>query len=116
MWEKWFEAVRLAITAKANIQVEKLLRPKPQNAELDYPHEPMYEPPTSDETTAEKRPCGRRQSPYVDKIPWEEADTKIKSRVYLSLGQEATNIFHQRNPHTEMSPNRYICGTTERNI
>ena len=55
VWEKWFETVKLAITAKENIQREKLLRPKPQNAELDYPHEPLYEPPTSDETTAEKR-------------------------------------------------------------
>ena len=35
-------------------------------------------------------------------MPWEEADTKIKSLLYLSLGQEATNIFHQKNP-TEMS-------------
>ena len=51
--EKWFETAKLAITAKENIQVEKLLRPKPQNRELDYLHEPMYEPPTSDETTAE---------------------------------------------------------------
>ena len=25
VWEKWFETVKLAITAKENIQVEKLL-------------------------------------------------------------------------------------------
>ena len=120
VWEKWFETVKLAITAKENIQVEKLLRPGPQNAELDYPHEPLYEPPTSDETTAEKRQREQRnikrkvdwqnqclavedKGPYIDNTPWDEADTKIKSLIYLSLGQEATNIFHQRNPHTEMS-------------
>ena len=40
---------------------------------------------------------------YVDNIPWDEADTKIKSLIHFSIGQEATNIFHQRNPHTEMS-------------
>ena len=55
VWEKWSETVKLAITAKENIYVEKLLRPKPHNRELDYPHEPMYEPLISDETTAEKR-------------------------------------------------------------
>ena len=120
VWEKWFETVKLAITAKENIQVEKLLRPRPQNAELDYPHEPCYEPPTSDETTAKKRQREQRnikrkvdwqnqclavedKGPYIDNTPWDEADTKIKSLIYLSLGQEATNIFHQRNPHTEMS-------------
>ena len=120
VWEKWFETVKLAITAKENIQVEKLLRPRRQSAELDYPHEPCYEPPTSDETTAEKRQREQRnikrkvdwqnqclavedKGPYIDNTPWDEADTKIKSLIYLSLGQEATNIFHQRNPHTEMS-------------
>ena len=98
----------------------KTLRPKPHNRELDYPHEPMYEPPTSDETTAEKRQREQRniirkvhwqnrclatedKGSYVDNIAWDEADTKIKSLIYLSLGQEATNIFHHRNPHTEMS-------------
>ena len=52
--EKWFETVKLAITAKENIQVEKLLRPGPQNAELDYPHEPLYEPPKSDKQQPRK--------------------------------------------------------------
>ena len=120
MREKWFETAKLAITAKKNIQVEKLLRPKPQNTELDYPHEPMYEPPTSDETTVEKRQREKRnikrkvdlqnqclaiedKGPCLDNIPWDEADTKIKSLIYLSPRHEATNIFHQRNPHTEMS-------------
>ena len=93
---------------------------KQQNTELDYPHEPMYEPPTSDETTDEKRQREQRNNkhkvdwqnqclaiedkgPYVDNIPWDVADTKTKSLIYLSLRQEATNIFHHRNPHTEMS-------------
>ena len=119
VWDKWFETAKLAITAKENIQVEKLLRPNPQNRELDYSHETMYELPTSDERAAEKRQREQRnikrkfdwqnqclavgdKGPNVDKIPWDEADTK-KSLIYLSLGQEAANIFHQRNPHREMS-------------
>ena len=39
----------------------------------------------------------------MENIPWDEVDTKIKSLICLSLGQETTNILHQRNPHTEMS-------------
>ena len=106
---------KTGITATENIQVEKLLWPKSQNAELDNPHEPTYKPPTADETTAEKMQREQRdikrkvnwqnqclavedKGPYVDNIPWDEADTEIKSLIYLSLGQEATNIFHQRNP------------------
>ena len=54
-WEKWFSTAKLAIEEKDNVQVNKLLRLNPGNSELEYPHEPMYEPPTSDETTAKKR-------------------------------------------------------------
>ena len=78
VWEKWFETVKLAITAKENIQVEKLLRPKPQNRELDYPHEPMYEPPTSDETTAEKRQ--REQRNIKRKVDWQNQCLAIEDK------------------------------------
>ena len=37
---------------------------------------------------------------YVDRYPWDEADTKIQSLLYLSIGQERTGIYHQNNPHT----------------
>ena len=36
----------------------------------------------------------------IDRYTWEEADLKVKSLTYLSLGTDATRIFHQRNPHT----------------
>ena len=38
----------------------------------------------------------------VDNIPWDDADNKAKSLIYLSLGSQATNIFHQRFPHTDL--------------
>ena len=118
-WEKWFSKAKVAIIAKGSIQVDKLLRLRPTSAELDYTQEPINEPTTSDETKAEKRQREQRNTkrkvdwqtqcqgiedkgPYVDNIPRDEANTTIKSLLYLSLGQEATNIFHQRNPHTKM--------------
>ena len=94
--EKWLETVKLAIIAKENFQEDKIIRQKPENGEIDYPNELMYEPPTADETTAEKRQTEQRnikreadwqnqglaieyKGPYVDNIPWDEADTKIKN-------------------------------------
>ena len=38
----------------------------------------------------------------VDNTPWDEADNKAKSFIYLSLGAQAINIFHQRFPHTDL--------------
>ena len=119
-WEKWITTTNLAISAKENIQVENLLRPKPTAEELEYPQEPTYEPALPDETTAEKRQREQRntkrkvdwknqcqavedQGPMINNGNWDEVDNKVKSLIYLSLGTEGTNIFHQRNPHTELS-------------
>ena len=119
-WEKWITTTKLAISAKENIQVEKLLRPKPRVQELDYPQEPIYQPALPDGTTAEKRQREQRnikrkvdwknqcqavedQGPMIDNAKWAEVDNKVKSLIYISLGTEGTNIFHQRNPHTELS-------------
>ena len=118
-WEKWLATIKLAIMVKENIQVDKLLQPKPENEELDYPTEPHYEQALPDETTAERRQREQRnvkrgtdwqnnckeiedKGPQVDNIPWDEADNKTKSHIYLSLGAQATNIFHQRFPHTDI--------------
>ena len=45
----------------------------------------------------------------IDKLPWDEADLKVKSLIYLSLGAEGTRTFHQRNPHTRIER----CTTNE---
>ena len=39
----------------------------------------------------------------IDNSKWDEVDNKVKRLIYLSLGTEGTNIFHQRNPNTELS-------------
>ena len=38
----------------------------------------------------------------IDRIPWDEADLKVKSLIYLSLGSEGTRTYHQRNPHSRI--------------
>ena len=55
VWEKWFSTAKLAIFTKESIQLDKLLSPRPTSSKLGYPQEPIYEPPTSDDTAAEKR-------------------------------------------------------------
>ena len=118
-WEKWITTTKVDISANENIQVEKLLRPKPAAEELDYPQEPIYEPALPDETTAKKR---QREQRNLKKIRLEKSmannrgqrsnDRKFKrgrsrqqskSLIHLSLGTKGTNIFHQRNPDTELS-------------
>ena len=41
--KKWFSTAKLAIIAKESLQVDKILRPHPTSAELEYPQEPIYE-------------------------------------------------------------------------
>ena len=43
-----------------------------------------------------------RKGALVDRIPWDEADTKVKSLIYLSLGAEARRTYHQKKSHREI--------------
>ena len=45
----------------------------------------------------------------IDRTPWDEADLKVKSLIYLSLGTEGCRTYHQRNPHTRIER----CKTNE---
>ena len=117
-WEKWI-TTKLAITAKENIQVEQLLRPRPTREELDRPQKPIYESALSFETTTDKRQREQQninrkvdckiacqsvedKGPMMDNFKWDEKDNKVKSLIYLALTTEGTNIFHQCNPQTEL--------------
>ena len=42
------------------------------------------------------------QGPMINNSKWDEVDNKVKNVIYLSLGTEGTNIFHRRNPRTEL--------------
>ena len=45
----------------------------------------------------------------IDRTPWDEADLKVKSLIYLLLGTEGCRTYHQRSPHTRIEP----CTTNE---
>ena len=125
-WQTWLSTFKMAVMAKENMQVEQLLRNKPKLNDLFYPTIPSYEERIENSNEEEDRKreirnerqkddweneCKHFQNrgPMLDKYTWDEADLKIKSVIYLSLGTEATRIFHQRNPHTLIDR----CSTNE---
>ena len=118
-WQPWLATFKMAVMAQHNIEVEKLLRLKPAWTELFYPTMPTLEEELDNETREASRQREQRnekrrvdceneckiietKGPTVDRIPWNEADMKVKSLIYLSLGAEACRTFHQRNPHTRI--------------
>ena len=125
-WTTWFGTLKMAIMARDNLQVDKLLKLKPTRAELFYPTLPTYEDALEGETEDEERQREQRnerrkvdwenecnqieqKGPMIDRIPGDEADQKVKSLIYLSLGAEGTRTYHQRNPHTRIER----CTTNE---
>ena len=107
----------MALMARDNLQVDKLLKLKPTRAELFYrtlpTHEESFDGETEDvERQREQRNERRKvdweneckqidqRGPMIDRIHWNEADLKVKSLIYLSLGSEGSKTYHQRNPHT----------------
>ena len=104
--------------ARDNLQVDKLLKFKPTRTELLYPTLPTYEEPFDGKTDDEERQRDQRnerkvdweneckqveqKGPMIDRIPWDEADLKVKSLICLSLGSEGSRTYHQRNPYTKI--------------
>ena len=79
------------------------------------PQEPGYELPIERETQSQTRDRNIRNQekkiqwdnqcaqldnlgPTVDRIPWEEADIKVRSYIYLSLGNEGQRRLSQHFP------------------
>ena len=109
----------MAIRAFDSIEVDKLLRLKPQTTDLFDPKLPIYEeePERQTQVAARNREqrnerrrvdfendCKfiERKGAIVDRIPWVEAERKVKNVIYLSLGAEARRTYHQKNPHTQI--------------
>ena len=102
-WDKWISTVKLTIMAKENIQIEKLLQPKPGIEDLDYPKRQREQRNQKRRTDWQNDfKVIEEKGPMVDNITWDDADNKAKNLIYLSLGAQATNIFHQRFPHTDL--------------
>ena len=125
-WSTWFGTLEMAIMVRDNLVVDKLLRLKPARSELFYPTLPTYEDPFEGETEDEELQREQRnekrkvdweneckqieyKGPMIDRTPWDEADLKVKSLIYLSFDTEGCRTYHQRNPHTRIER----CTTNE---
>ena len=100
-WDKWNQQLFLGIVAKDGVNLKKLLQQLLLSS-YTKPQEPGYELPIEGETgkqirdrnlrNQEKRVAWENQCQRldnlgrtVDKIPWEEADNKCRSYIYLCL-------------------------------
>ena len=116
-WLSWLSTFNLAVMAKENLHVDQLLQLKPTLADFFYPTVQSYEEViegVNEEETRKRHISNERQrvdwenecrairnrGPLIDRYTWDEADIKVKSLKYLSIGTEASQIYHQRNPHT----------------
>ena len=54
-WDQWFSTFKLAVMAKGNLKVDKLLRTKPTPVDLFYPAMPSLEDPRPNESEEEAR-------------------------------------------------------------
>ena len=109
-WEEWSDLFQLAIIAKENIDIENLL-----NSSVGYhPLPPTLENPPENESDAQKTSRIERnireQKRFDDEemasiksetkkfngMRLEEADKKLRSILYLALGNEGKKIFGQK--------------------
>ena len=109
-WEEWSDLFHLTIIAKENIDIENLLNP----SERHHPQLSRFENPMDGETdnqrqsrreinTQEQRRYDEEESASIKSetkkfngMRLEEADKKLRSVLYLALGNEAKRIFGQK--------------------
>ena len=112
-WTQWFSTFKLAVMAKENLKVDKLLRTKPTPADLFYPAMPKLKDPTPNESEEEtkKRDIMNARRKTVKQSNSEDltlADTRGRSRhenkeftIYLNWTRRKI-IYHQNNPHRKI--------------
>ena len=77
-WPNWFGTLKKAIVARNKLNVDKLLKLKPTNAQLLYPTLPAYEDAVEGETVDEERQ--REQQDERRKVDWEYECKQIERK------------------------------------
>ena len=107
----------MTLVAKTNIELDDILRGKPTT--VIYPPEPVVEQPVHNPTQTMDRERLTRYNQAVakwkndcnmiDRIgvlcgdrPWDFADKKAKSMVYLTIGVEGRRMHTTKYPHTNV--------------
>ena len=74
-WNTWLGTLKMAIKARDNLQVGKLLKLKPARTELPYSTLPTYEEPFDGETVDKERQRDQRNERR--KVDWENECKKL---------------------------------------
>ena len=121
-WIKWSAIVELAIFAKDGIEIQNLLREKP---DITLPTEPIFEVEIQGETGAQRRNREvRNQEKSVDwknrcqkardkgvmcnSVIWDEEDVRVRSYLFLCLGMEAQRQVQQKRAGLNIQTTREI--------
>ena len=116
-WEKWRSQLKMALVPKTNIELDDLLREKPTT--IIYPPELVEEQPVQNPTqTMERERLTRynqaiakwkNECNIIDRIgvlcgdkPWDIADIRAKSMIYLTIGIEGRRMHTRKYPHTNV--------------
>ena len=116
-WEKWRSQLKMALVAKTNIELDDLLREKPTT--IIYLPEPVEEQPVQNPTQTMEREMLTRYNQAIakwknecnimDRIgvlcgykPWDIADNRAKSMIYLTIGIEGRRMHIRKYPHTNV--------------
>ena len=116
-WDKWTCTAKLAIITNEDLQIEKLLRPRPTNADIDYPQEPLYELPIVDETKIKLRQGSKKTS--REKKDWKNFCQAVETKASMLitnhgksqiLRQRVSCINHlNKKPHTYSTKGTHIA-------
>ena len=110
LWDKWLKQFRLALFAKEGIHLQTLLGLKPAvgcplnqrtKAQPTHPTQQSERERESRKIILKGRWQDERQrliqkGPMCDDVPWDTAERKCRSHIYLCLGAEGRNIFNRR--------------------
>ena len=97
---------------KDNIQVDKVLQPRPESKDLDYPTEPHYEPVLSYVTTAKK--MQREQRNLKRRIDWQNTFITAQLPILIEPNEEAQLVFAGPIPDKNLKDS-YILASVDRN-
>ena len=100
-WPIWAATLKLPIMAKNSINVDSLLKQKPEIKDLTYPAEPIYEPPTENKTQAQHKERDLRNNKR--KVDWDNECKQIAFKGPIaSMGR---GRFKSKEPHLSHAGN-----------
>ena len=111
-WTHWSDKFQLAIIAKENLNIDNLSEPEVPEKQIPIPEQPT-EIRTRKKPAGKKKDCyeirrsrqkeeNKRQKKKFGGLRRAEADKKLKSILFLTLGNERKTVFSQKSPRVKI--------------